>query len=133
MFIYAYVPTHEDLNFMLYLQDLYNVMRISIYLIKLPSQISSLSPVETQERCVSNLNEEYIGHEGAEDGGHQFDGLVVEASFPSNNRVPFQDLCNPSSLINHEAIINDFEDDLVMMEDNLDQILREIEFNLRQT
>lgn len=40
----------------------YNMDMISIYVIKSPGQTSGPLDVETQERCVPNLNKEYIGH-----------------------------------------------------------------------
>lgn len=47
---------------MSYLYDCYNVDRISIYVVKSPSQTSSPSRVETRERCVPYLNVAYRGH-----------------------------------------------------------------------
>lgn len=44
---------------MLYLHDLYNADKIFIYIIKLPGPTSSHLRVETQEKCVPKLNEEY--------------------------------------------------------------------------
>lgn len=42
--------------------DLYNVDRIIIYVIKVNGQDSSPLSVETQERCIFNLNKKYTSH-----------------------------------------------------------------------
>lgn len=95
---------------MLYLHNLYKIDKIRIDVIKIPIKLQAL--VVSQERCVPNLNEDYIGSGGrgedmnlqvsdnASDGGetqiavstasqHLSDLLDAGglAKFPSNNRV----------------------------------------------
>lgn len=51
----SFVPTYlsqEDLHVMLFLHDIYNIGRISIYVIKRPGEMSSSTVVETQEGCL---------------------------------------------------------------------------------
>lgn len=53
--------------------------------------------------------------------------------FFSNNRVTFKSLCKPSSPIHHDIVINGFEEEPVILEDDPNRRLKEIEFTLRKT
>lgn len=61
MSICVNVPIQASLTDTLYLHDLYNIYRISIYVIKFFGQTTRHHFVETQDRCALNLNEEYNG------------------------------------------------------------------------
>lgn len=64
MSVCARLSTQIDLNVMLYLYDLYNIGRISIYVIKSSGQNIKPSRYCNKEGCVINTKEEYINHEG---------------------------------------------------------------------
>lgn len=49
-------PVKDDLTVILYFHDLYNIDRISIYVVKSPDQTLTPRRVETQGKCVTNLS-----------------------------------------------------------------------------
>lgn len=60
MSICANLAAKEDLIVLLYLHDIYNIDRISVYVIKSSSQTSSPLFVETQKGCVPNMNKSIL-------------------------------------------------------------------------
>lgn len=65
---------------MLYLYNIYNVDRICIYVLKSPCQTSSPSRVEAKDRCLANLNVEYIGQCGDDTDLHATDNAFEGTS-----------------------------------------------------
>lgn len=99
------------------------------------------------------MNEEFIDNEGDDsdirDSSNGRDNIDYTPDIPpipvliewrpesSRNvtltiETPFEPLHNPNSLINHDSIINDTENEPIMMEDNPDRRPRVIELFLGQ-
>lgn len=121
--IYARIPAQETLTAIINLHDLCNVVRTSMYVIKLPSQTPSPPHVGTQERSAPNMHDKYIGHgrddpdlrltddvDGADEMeatnlmDRRLEGLV---HFLLTTKSPFHPLRNPSIHIHHYAVTND--------------------------
>lgn len=104
---------------MLYLHDIYNVGRISIYVIKTYGETLSPPIVETQDHCVPDMNDEYIDHKGDDSGGgieenapdtQPITDLIEWRPESSGNagmttQTPFEPLHDPDSLIINDPII----------------------------
>lgn len=66
MSVWIDVLAQEDLSAILYLHNIYNVGRISIYVIKTHSETLSPAIVETQDHYVSNMNERFMDLEAGD-------------------------------------------------------------------
>lgn len=111
---------------MLCIHGLYNIDRISIYVIKSHGQTLVPLRVETYKRCVPNLNEEYTGHKGVNMdlrvSGDSSDGRDNTSCYPGSqltshqtDRITIEVLENLS--LTTETLLSPFESrtDLYMM------------------
>lgn len=66
MSVWIDVLAQEDLSAILYLHNIYNVGKISIYVIKTHSETLSPAIVETQDHYASNMNERFMDLEAGD-------------------------------------------------------------------